>query len=98
MNEDGGLHFMVPQKPRPFRKYSDGYTERNIYYAPRPFHFLYGDNLRWSETALRKRRGQSETADSFITESAIRSAFWSITSSPSNTQSPLECEQVAPDA
>lgn len=98
MNEDGGPHFMVHKNRGPLENTPDGYTERNIYYAPRPFHFLYGDNLRWSENALRKNTGLSGTADSFITESAIRSVFWSITSSPSNAQSPVECEQVAPDA
>lgn len=47
---------------------------------------------------LRKPSSETRMEHSFITESAIRSAFWSITSSPSNAQSPLECEQVAPDA
>lgn len=97
MNDIGRLSIVVIQKLKPFGNTPDGSTQRNIYYNSRPFHFLYGDNLRPRETRLRKPVCETGTAHSFITESAIRSATW-IISSRSNALYPLECEQVVPDA
>lgn len=53
----------------------DGSTQRNIYYASRPFHFLCGDNLRLKETSLYEPVSETRTVDSFITEYTIRSTF-----------------------
>lgn len=97
MNDIGRLSIIFIQKLRPFGNTPDGSTQRNIYYNSRPFHFLYGDNLRLRETRLRKPVCETGTGHSFITESAIRSATW-IISSRSNAHHPLECEQVVPDA
>lgn len=97
MNDIGRLFIVVLQKLKPFGNTPDRSTQRNIYYKSRPFHFLYGDNLRPRETRLRKPVCETGTAHSFITESAIRSATW-IISSRSFAHYPLECEQVVPDA
>lgn len=95
MNGDRRLSFVVAQKPRAFS------TSQRIHGAQ---YLLRLPSLslplrqpapeRDSAAAAR----QTRMADSFITEPAIRSALCSITSSPSNAQSFLECEQVAPDA
>lgn len=56
-----------------------GFKKRNIYYTSRPFHFLYGDNLYLPETTLDISACMKRTEDSFITETAIRSAaqfYW----------------------
>lgn len=98
MNEDTALCGRTKTE-RPFSSNTpDGSTERNIYYAPRPFHFLHGDNLRTRETPPHELARQTRTADSFITESAIRSALLSLVISPSNAHSHLESKQVPPDA
>lgn len=74
MNE---LFFFVVEhkKLRAFSNTPDGSTQRNIYYASRPFHFLCGDNLSTKERPLHERARETRTVDSFITESAIRSTF-----------------------
>lgn len=98
MNEDVGLHFMEPQKPRAFRKYSQ--QIHGAQYLLRPPTL----SLPLRRQPASERDGVTQARrperDSRFIHNRVRHPVrgWSITSSPSRAQSPLECEQVPPDA